>query len=102
MTNMPDTLYGADASGLICGFVFDAQGRGLAIDGARALQWLGDAPATGFVWLHFNLAHTAAAKWMQEQLQLSALFHESLRDGSSSTRVEMDDDMLVAVVNDVP
>ncbi len=32
---------------------------------------------------------------------LSGLFHEALRDGSRSTRVELDDEMLVAVVNDV-
>jgi len=38
---------------------------------------------------------------MRENLVLSDQFYESLRDGSRSTRVELDDDMLVAVVNDV-
>jgi zinc transporter len=73
------------------------------------LQWLGPLsdgtksanPQAGFVWLHFNLAHAAAVKWMHEHVTLSDQFYESLRDGSRSTRVELDDDMLVAVVNDV-
>ncbi|NVO05889.1 MAG: transporter, partial [Rhodoferax sp.] len=80
--------------------------QGLAISAADALQWLQQAdaaiqPQPGFVWLHFNLAHTAAEKWMREHLTLSGQFYESLREGSRSTRVELDDDMLVAVINDV-
>ena len=70
----------------------------------QALAWLARAEAegaTGFVWLHFNLAHTASEKWLREHLHLSEVFHESLKDGSRSTRVEIDDDTLVAVVNDV-
>jgi zinc transporter len=97
------TPYGADPNGLIYGFAFDADGTGRALGTHEALAWLRDTPsqAGGFVWLHFNLSHTASAKWMREQLQLSELFHETLSDGSRSTRVELDDDTLVAVVNDV-
>ncbi len=51
--------------------------------------------------MHFNLSQAATAQWMQTHLQLSDLFYESLKDGSRSTRVELDDDTLVAVVNDV-
>jgi zinc transporter len=100
------STYGADASGLICGFLFATGGLGKAVSADEALAWLqpGDlanSPEPGFVWLHFNLAHTAAEKWMRENVTLSGQFYESLRDGSRSTRVELDDDMLVAVVNDV-
>jgi zinc transporter len=38
---------------------------------------------------------------MREHLTLSGQFYESLRDGSRSTRVELDDNALVAVINDV-
>jgi zinc transporter len=94
--------YGSDASGLICGFQFGADGSGLPIGSEQALTWLAGGPsAPGFVWLHFNLAHSATERWLREHLTLSDVFHESLRDGSRSTRVELDDDMLVAVVNDV-
>lgn len=91
---------------MICGFQFGANGTGEPIDTHRALQWLArDALApgaeVGFIWLHFNLAHSATEKWLRENVQLSEVFHESLKAGSQSTRVELDDDMLVAVVNDV-
>lgn len=97
----PATSYGADTAGLICGFQFGADGRGQAVDTPQALQWLQAPQDTGFVWLHFNLAHASTGKWLREHLQLSDLFHESLQDGSRSTRVELDDDTLIAVVNDV-
>ena len=101
--NHPAQNYGADPSGLIYGFVFDAEGAGTPTGSDEALQWLQNPPTEpgGFVWLHFNLSHTASSKWLKDNLQLSDLFHESLTDGSRSTRVELDDDMLVAVVNDV-
>nr|WP_295768895.1 transporter [Rhodoferax sp.] len=106
---MPTPLtstYGADSTGLICGFHFGTDVRGEPLDTQQALQWLAQDVAmpgggTGFVWLHFNLAHSATEKWLRDNLQLSDVFHESLKVGSQSTRVELDDDMLVAVVNDV-
>ncbi len=104
MSNLQTIAYGADASGLICGFHFGANGRGNPVDGAKALQWLKDKGAEQngeFVWLHFNLAHTVAEKWIHENLTLPEQFYESLHEGSRSTRVELDDEVLIAVVNDV-
>jgi len=104
MTTFPATTYGADTSGLICGFQFDATGGGTSIGAEQALHWLERTEAenaSGFVWLHFNLAHTTTEKWLREHVHLSEVFHETLKDGSRSTRVEIDDDTLVAVVNDV-
>lgn len=102
MTTPVISNYGADASGLICGFRFGPDGRGLSVGAGEAIDWLaGTADAAGFVWLHFNLAHVATGKWLRVNVALSGLFHEALRDGSRSTRVELDDEMLVAVVNDV-
>ncbi len=95
------STYGADPHGLICGFRFGADGVGHAITTEQALAWLADTPADGFVWMHFNLAHAATEKWLREHIPLSEVFHEALHDGSRSTRVELDDDTLVAVVNDV-
>jgi zinc transporter len=104
MSTQPAANYGSDVSGLICGFQFGPEGNGVAIGAEQALEWLNvqrPAAEVGFVWLHFNLAHAATEKWLREHVKLSDVFHESLRDGSRSTRVELDDDMLVAVVNDV-
>ncbi|QDL55881.1 transporter [Rhodoferax aquaticus] len=102
--NTPNPTYGADTSGLIYGFQFNPDGHAVALDAAAALRWLNSeqvASQGGFVWLHFNMAHASTEKWLRENLQLSGVFHESLKDGSRSTRVELDDDTLVAVVNDV-
>lgn len=94
--------YGADASGLICGFRFGADGRGEAVSAEQALAWLnGEACAEGFVWLHFNLAHAATERWLRQHVSLSEVFHGALQEKSRSTRVELDDGMLVAIVNDV-
>ncbi len=102
MTTSPPSTYGADATGLICGFEFDADGVGHSISAEQAIGRLTDSDAAGsFIWLHFNLSHSAAERWVKDNLTLSPVFFESLHDGSSSTRVELDDDMLVAVINDV-
>lgn len=102
MTPPSTASYGADSSGLICGFRFGADGCGHAVNAEQALTWLdGEAGAEGFVWLHFNLAHSATERWLREHARLSDAFHDALHDKSRSTRVELDDDMLVAVVNDV-
>ncbi len=104
MTPFSTPGYGADATGLVCGFTFGADGTGTPTDTTQALQWLAERGATSgpeFVWLHFNLSHAATARWLREHLQLSDVFHESLKEGTRSTRVELDDDTLIAVVNDV-
>ncbi len=102
MTPPSNASYGADSSGLICGFCFGADGRGQAVSAEQAVAWLdGDAVTEGFVWLHFNLAHAATERWLREHVNLSEVFHDALHEKSRSTRVELDDDMLVAIVNDV-
>ena len=53
------------------------------------------------MWLHFNLAHAQALRWIQRHAQLPDAFFEALKEGSHSTRIERDDDALVAVINDV-
>ncbi len=53
MTTPAISNYGADASGLICGFRFGPDGRGLSVGAGEAIDWLaGTADSAGFVWLH--------------------------------------------------
>jgi zinc transporter len=97
MSTLSDSPYGADSSGLICGFQFDPFGKGEVVDGVHAIQRLNGqevAHAEGFIWLHFNLSHAAAEKWIRQHLNLPDQFYESLHEGSKSTRVELDDEML--------
>ena len=61
----------------------------------------GDEAAQDFVWLHFNLSHSACERWLRTTLGLPEAFFEALRQGSSSTRIERLESTLLAVVNDV-
>lgn len=95
------TPYGADAHGLICGWVRLADGRHEPIDGAeRALPWLASADAA-FVWLHFNLSHAGALPWLQRHAGLSDDFFDDLDQGSRASRIERDGATLFGVINDV-
>ena len=72
-----------------------------SIDAQEAEAWL-HAPVPGqFVWLHFNLSNAASERWLRAHAGLPDEFYETLHQGSRSTRIEMADDALIAVVNDV-
>ncbi|RZL57261.1 MAG: magnesium transporter CorA [Variovorax sp.] len=100
-----------DDAGLICGYLFDGDLRTHAgalprpLDSTQASAWLaGRAGAQlpdAFLWLHFNLSHAHARRWLMRHATLPDAFFEALDDGSHSTRIERDDDALIAVVNDV-
>ncbi|GGY04466.1 transporter [Paludibacterium paludis] len=95
--------YGSDQAGLICSFLFRPDTPGSEIDHAGAARWLAgeDGENGSFLWLHFNLSNTASLKWMQQHLVLPDSFYDALHEGSRSTRIEHQDDELIAVVNDV-
>ena len=98
--------YGSDKNGLICGYLFNDGSAGVPVDLPAALAWIRGTstepgPASGFVWLHFNLSDAAAESCILENLAVVPEFFEALHEGSRSTRIEDASDTLVAVVNDV-
>ena len=103
--------YGPDQNGLVSSYQFSRDGEGKVITADEAVIQpgrLGDdaganthPDANEFIWLHYSLANSASERWLQRNLALPELFYETLREGSRSTRVEFDDDQLVAVLNDV-
>lgn len=98
------STYGGDANGLICGFRFRSDGSHTPVDSTSAIGLLTDLvamPDEGFVWLHFNLAHTAAEAWLRAHSGLDEAFYEALHEGSRSTRIERVLDSLFAVLNDI-
>lgn len=103
MNQAANLHYGSDRSGMIWAFRFDGHQHAVAIDSTQALDWLRHKPAKAqeFVWLHFNLSHAATEKWLREHADVAEEFHNALHDGSRSTRIELADDSLVAVLNDV-
>jgi len=97
--------YGGDESGLICGYLFDSQAAQpvQAQSSAQAADWLAapPGPAPAYLWLHFNLSHAQAERWLVRHAGLADGFHESLHESLPSTRIERADDALLAVINDV-
>ncbi|MFT3735823.1 MAG: transporter [Rhodocyclaceae bacterium] len=98
-----DTRYGSDQHGLICGFRMSPHAPAQELDSDEAAAWLAtpDAPEGDFLWLHFNLGHTASEKWLGSHADLPDEYFETLREGSHSTRIERVESSLLAIVNDV-
>lgn len=99
-----DITYGADKTGLLCGYRFENGAAGVPVDLMEAAAWLrSEAPKgkSDFVWLHFNLSDAAAEASIRKHLNAVPEFFEALHEGSRSTRIEDAHDTLIAVVNDV-
>lgn len=123
VTHDAEASYGGGDAGLICGYRFTPLSAGpdpdvvprfevTALDARQAAEWLrleaaagadaSDAVAPrGFLWLHFNLTHNGAERWLAQHAQLPDEFFETLRGGLNSTRVERVEQSLLAVVNDL-
>jgi len=116
-SGLPGRPYGSDEAGLICGYLFDSTAAepARALHADAAVQWL-EAQRTPeivpeatsvaaqnlpFLWLHFNLSHAQAERWIKQHADLPDAFFEALKDGSHSTRIERDEDALIAIVNDI-
>lgn len=102
--NLAAALPGFDQSGLVCGYVFAADGSSRPVEAAGAEAWLhenGSREGRDFIWLHFNVAHAATEKWLHAHLDLSEVFLEALNERVLSTRIEYADETLVAILNDV-
>lgn len=98
-----DNNYGSDQHGLIWGYRF-SPGRpveAITADTYQAAMVQPTADSRDFFWLHLSLANAASESWMKQNIKLPQAFFDSLRTEESSTRLEFDDDMLVAVIHDV-
>jgi zinc transporter len=93
--------YGSDVSGLVWGFVMGDGAPARQVDAADAAAWMEQPEAGRFTWLHFNLSNAASERWLRAHAGLPEAFYEILHQGSRSTRIEVADDALIAVVNDV-
>lgn len=97
-------VYGSDSSGLVWGYRFGPDHPlPQALDSAQATRWLNEPTVRDgeFAWLHFNLSTAACEKWLKTHTHLADEFYETLHQGSRSTRIELADNTLIAVVNDV-
>jgi len=87
---------------MICGYVFRPGEPARPITPDEATRALRSDRAQGeFFWLHFSLANSATERWFRALDNLPKTFLAGLRARSNATRVEQDDDALVALINDV-
>jgi zinc transporter len=96
----PTFSYGSDVSGLVWGFLMGGA-TATQVDAADAAAWMARPDPERFTWLHFNLSNAASERWLRGHAGLPEEFYEILHQGSRSTRIEVADDALIAVVNDV-
>ena len=91
-----------DVSGLIYGYRFTAGQTPQSLTVQQSCEaWAGGAKEGGFLWLHVNLNHAAATRWLKTHFDVDEDFFEEILHGSHSTRIERQNDALMAVLNDV-
>jgi zinc transporter len=107
-----DASYGSNEDGLIWGYRFvpgepaqpistDAVAAFLAQPQDNADQDANQGTSPGFLWLHFSLSNVGAERYLHRALELPEAFFDSLRSEVGSTRLELDDGALIAVIHDV-
>lgn len=97
-----DTTYGSNSDGLIWGYRFVAGYPAQAISTEDLPALLGRTDdVQDFLWLHFSLSNQASERYMRRTLRLPDAFYDSLRSEVGSTRLELDEGALVAVIHDV-
>lgn len=98
----PDATYGSDRHGLVWGYQMQPGHAPLALDSDQAAERLARSSreSGAFLWLHFSLANAATERWMRRHLSLPEGFFHSLNQQASSTRLEQEDDAIVAMVHD--
>lgn len=94
--------YGPDQHGLIWGYRFGSDLVAEQITSEAAVAALAKGGSVGdFYWLHFSLSNASAESWLEHNLKLPPAFFEALHSEVGATRLEQDDDVLVAVIHDV-
>ena len=94
--------YGSDRNGLVWGFLFDPGAGPREVDSDEAAAALGaPIPEGTFYWLHFSQANAGAERWLRQNARLPDAFFEALHAPGGGTRVELDEEALIAVIHDV-
>ncbi|MGH8052175.1 MAG: transporter [Arenimonas sp.] len=104
MSQKLDTSYGSDEHGMVWGYLFAPDQPARLITSEETLEVLASPDSRNkgeFLWLHFSLSNSSSRAWMQRNLNLPEGYYESLNSNAGSTRVEQDEESLVAVINDV-
>lgn len=90
-----------DAQSVLWAYQAQSGEGAVEIDAADAGRVLASPTNAGFLWVHLNLAHNGAERWLHAHAGLPEAFFEVLRSPTRTTRFERDDDLLMGVLNDV-
>lgn len=91
-----------EVSGLVYGYVFQEGNPPLRISSNQVNEYYnGLSKNNDFIWLHINLNHATAERWLNNHFPVADFFFEEIRTGSHTTRIERQGDDLFAVLNDV-
>ena len=91
-----------DVAGLIYGYAFQKGKPPRPLSAQQACEaWQHERSDDGFLWLHVNLSHAASARWVKNNFLVDELFFDEIQHGSHSTRIERQNEALMAVLNDV-
>jgi zinc transporter len=104
LMNTLEPLYGSDKYGFVWGFAFRPGEPARPVTSTIATEMLAEQRAgeTGrFLWLHFSLANAAALRWLHQNAELPEAFFHAMKDDLGSTRIERDEDALVATFKDI-
>ncbi|WP_343464596.1 transporter [Pantoea sp.] len=99
-TTLPD--FNNEVAGLIHGYLFTANAPPQRLNAREAGQ-LGQQTLTpsSFLWLHINLNHARAERWVQDHFLVDSDFFDEIHSASPRTRLAHQNEALMAVLNDV-
>lgn len=97
-----DTAYGSNRDGVVWIYWLSSGMPPREIDAEIAAQWIETPSDTGsFLWLHFSLSNSASLRWLRSHMDLPEAFYDSLRENVVSTRLEQQENGLLATLLDL-
>lgn len=100
LASLPD--FNNDVAGLIHGYLFNPDAPPQRLNAREAAQLARHTLPDGcFLWLHINLNHARAERWVQDHFSVDDDFFDEIHSASPRTRLAQQNDALLAVLNDV-
>ncbi len=98
----PQLNFANEVSGLIHGYLFRPEQPAQRMTAEQIVRYhQGDQASDEFVWLHINLHHAAAGRWLRQHFLPDDNFLEEIVATSPRTRLSLQGDALFAVLNEV-
>lgn len=100
LASLPD--FNNEVAGLIHGYLFNPDAPPQRLNAREAAQLARHTLPDGcFLWLHINLNHARAERWVQDHFSVDDDFFDEIHSASPRTRLAQQNDALLAMLNDV-